>query len=181
MHGHQILALALGGETYKLKFGHHGINHPVKDVQRNHIYITSQNHGYAVQRNSLPKDVKITHVNLNDKTISGIESKAYNCFSVQFIRRVIRGQGMHRIFLINFRSDVKMNYSEAIEKLTICFASSRYEKDLIKAKRVFFKDVGINDRESESFERWMNLFFDWYLFSRLYLEPVKLRPKKLLK
>lgn len=82
--GHQLLALALGGQTYKLKFGHHGINHPVKNVQKNQVYVTSQNHGYAVEQASLPEDVKITHINLNDGTVSGMESRVRNCFSVQF-------------------------------------------------------------------------------------------------
>ncbi len=82
--GHQLLALALGGETFKLKFGHHGVNHPVKDIQKDRVYITSQNHGYAVKAGSLPKDVIVTHVNLNDQTISGMKSEIYNFFSVQF-------------------------------------------------------------------------------------------------
>jgi carbamoyl-phosphate synthase small subunit len=82
--GHHILCKALGGETYKLKFGHRGSNHPVRDEILNLIYMTSQNHGYAVKQESLPKDVKITHTNLNDNTISGIQYKEKKCFSVQF-------------------------------------------------------------------------------------------------
>lgn len=82
--GHQILALALGAKTYKLKFGHRGSNHPVKDELLGKIYVTSQNHGYAVEPESLPSDVKVTHTNLNDGTISGIFSPEKKCLSVQF-------------------------------------------------------------------------------------------------
>lgn len=82
--GHQILSLALGAKTYKLKFGHRGGNHPVKDQLLNEVYITSQNHGYAVNADSLPSDVRVSHVNLNDKTVEGIECAAKSCFSVQY-------------------------------------------------------------------------------------------------
>ena len=66
--GHQILSLALGAKTFKLKFGHRGINHPVKNMNSGIVEITSQNHGFAVDLNSLPKNVKSTHINLNDNT-----------------------------------------------------------------------------------------------------------------
>ena len=82
--GHQILALALGGKTYKLKFGHRGSNHPVKDDLMKKIYITSQNHGYAVVNNSLPSHVQTTHVNLNDGTMEGFFSKQDQCMGIQF-------------------------------------------------------------------------------------------------
>jgi len=82
--GHQILARALGAKTYRLKFGHHGANHPVKDMRTGQIYVTSQNHGYAIDKSTLPSDVRVSHVNLNDNTISGIEYKNRKCFSVQF-------------------------------------------------------------------------------------------------
>ncbi len=78
--GHQILGLALGGETYKLKYGHRGGNQPVKDVKTEDVYITSQNHGFALHK--LPKNVKETFINLNDGTCEGISGK--NCWSVQF-------------------------------------------------------------------------------------------------
>ena len=81
--GHQILALALGAQTFKLKFGHRGCNHPVKNLETNIIEITSQNHGFAVLDKDLPKEIKITHTNLNDGTIEGIACKQYNAFSVQ--------------------------------------------------------------------------------------------------
>ncbi|MBT4761235.1 MAG: glutamine-hydrolyzing carbamoyl-phosphate synthase small subunit [Bdellovibrionaceae bacterium] len=82
--GHQILCRALGGSTYRLKFGHRGSNHPVKDEILNKIYMTSQNHGYAVKHDSLPSAVKVSHTNLNDNTVSGISCPSKNCLSVQF-------------------------------------------------------------------------------------------------
>lgn len=83
--GHQMLALALGGTTYKLKFGHHGANHPVKDLKTGKVYITSQNHGFCVDIDSLSKkDIQLTHVNLNDGTLEGLRHKKLPIFSVQF-------------------------------------------------------------------------------------------------
>ena len=82
--GHQILAIALGAKTFKLKFGHRGINHPVKNMGEKTIEITSQNHGFAVELESLPKNVIPTHINLNDNTSAGIESIDYPAFSVQY-------------------------------------------------------------------------------------------------
>jgi carbamoyl-phosphate synthase small subunit len=82
--GHQILARALGASTYKLKFGHRGGNHPVKDELTNQIYVTSQNHGYAVNADTLPSGSRVTHWNLNDKTVEGLEFAARKCMSVQF-------------------------------------------------------------------------------------------------
>ncbi|MFZ5943071.1 MAG: glutamine-hydrolyzing carbamoyl-phosphate synthase small subunit [Bacillota bacterium] len=82
--GHQLLGLALGGRTYKLKFGHRGGNHPVKDLQTGRVFITSQNHGFAVEGDSLPKDVEVTHVNLNDGTVEGLRHKGLPVASVQY-------------------------------------------------------------------------------------------------
>lgn len=83
--GNQILGLAMGGKTYKLKFGHHGGNHPVKDLKTGKIAITVQNHGFCVDIDSLPKDdIEITHINLNDNTLEGIRHKKMPIFSVQF-------------------------------------------------------------------------------------------------
>ena len=82
--GHQILSLALGGKTFKLKFGHRGGNHPIKDKILNKIYMTSQNHGYAVDKESLPIGVRVSHLNLNDNTVEGIEAPQKKCFGVQF-------------------------------------------------------------------------------------------------
>ena len=81
--GHQLLSLSLGADTYKLSFGHRGGNHPVKDLRNGRIYMTSQNHGYAVQ--SIENiDVDITHLHVNDGTVEGIRHKNYPLFSVQF-------------------------------------------------------------------------------------------------
>jgi len=83
--GHQILGLALGGETYKLKFGHHGANHPVKDLKTGRVSITVQNHGFCVDIKSLnKKEIEITHINLNDQTLEGMRHKKLPVFSVQF-------------------------------------------------------------------------------------------------
>ena len=82
--GHQILSLALNGSTYKLKFGHHGGNQPVLDANSGKVEITSQNHGFAVKETSLLKDVDITHLNLNDNTVEGIQHKTLPIFSVQY-------------------------------------------------------------------------------------------------
>lgn len=83
--GHQLLALALGGNTYKLKFGHRGVNHPVKDLVRDRVYITSQNHGYAVDETSVrAMDVTVTHRAVNDGTIEGMKHNKLPVFSVQY-------------------------------------------------------------------------------------------------
>lgn len=80
--GHQLLALALGGKTAKLKFGHRGCNHPVKDLETGRVYITSQNHGYYVKE--LPSEAYITHISMNDGTVEGMRHKSLPIFSVQY-------------------------------------------------------------------------------------------------
>lgn len=83
--GHQLMARALGGETFKLKYGHHGVNHPVKDLSSGKIMITSQNHGFAVDPKSLPsKEVQMNLVNLNDQTLEGFISPKMRVSSIQF-------------------------------------------------------------------------------------------------
>lgn len=82
--GHQILGLALGAKTYKLKFGHRGSNHPIKDEVLNRVYMTSQNHGYAIDVATLPGGVKVTHQNLNDMTVAGILSVEKKCLGIQY-------------------------------------------------------------------------------------------------
>ncbi|MBI2466924.1 MAG: glutamine-hydrolyzing carbamoyl-phosphate synthase small subunit [Candidatus Rokubacteria bacterium] len=83
--GHQVLALALGARTYKLKFGHHGANHPVKDLATGRVEITSQNHGFAVDPESVgPNGLEVTHVNLNDNTCEGMRHRNLPVFSVQY-------------------------------------------------------------------------------------------------
>jgi carbamoyl-phosphate synthase small subunit len=81
--GHQLLASALGGTTFKLPFGHHGSNHPVKDLATGRIEITAQNHNYAVTPDTLSRGF-VSHVNLNDGVIEGISSPQDRCFSVQY-------------------------------------------------------------------------------------------------
>jgi carbamoyl-phosphate synthase small subunit len=81
--GHQLLATALGGSTFKLPFGHHGSNHPVQDLVTGRIEITAQNHNYAVTPDSITRGV-VSHVNLNDGVIEGVSSKEERCFSVQY-------------------------------------------------------------------------------------------------
>ena len=82
--GHQILGQALGGQTFKLKFGHRGANHPVKDLESGAIEITSQNHGFAVDPGSLPNDIVIDRINLNDDTVEGLSHRTRPIFSVQY-------------------------------------------------------------------------------------------------
>ncbi|MDI3480635.1 MAG: carbamoyl-phosphate synthase small subunit [Tepidanaerobacteraceae bacterium] len=82
--GHQLLALALGGKTYKLKFGHRGANHPVKDLKNDRVFMTSQNHGYAVDAASIEGRALVTFVNANDGTVEGLEVPNAAAFSVQF-------------------------------------------------------------------------------------------------
>ena len=81
--GHQLLALAGGAKTYKMKFGHHGANHPVQDIESKEVFITSQNHGFAVDEDTLPSNIKTTHISLFDKSLQGIEFKDTPAFSFQ--------------------------------------------------------------------------------------------------
>jgi carbamoyl-phosphate synthase small subunit len=82
--GHQLLGLAFGAKTYKLKFGHHGVNHPVKNLMTGKIEVTSQNHGFAVDVDTLPNELEPTHINLNDNTLSGMRHKTLPVISVQY-------------------------------------------------------------------------------------------------
>jgi carbamoyl-phosphate synthase small subunit len=82
--GHQIMGLAMGGRTYKLKFGHRGANHPVKFLETGRVEITSQNHGFAVDPDSLPAHVRVTHLNLYDGTVEGLRHTGKPAFSVQY-------------------------------------------------------------------------------------------------
>jgi carbamoyl-phosphate synthase small subunit len=82
--GHQLLSIALGAKTFRLKFGHRGGNHPVRDLLLNKVYVTSQNHGYAVDEKTLSAEIKVTHINLNDNTVEGIQVLTKKCFSVQY-------------------------------------------------------------------------------------------------
>lgn len=82
--GHQLIGEAFGGSTYKLKFGHRGGNQPIKDLTTGKIEITAHNHGFAVDAGSLPADVEVTHINLNDQTVAGLRHKTLPVFSVQY-------------------------------------------------------------------------------------------------
>jgi carbamoyl-phosphate synthase small subunit len=103
--GHQFLALALGGKTYKMKFGHRGANHPVIDLKTKKIDITVQNHGFAVDAESFKKSkykVNITHLNLNDKTVEGLEAPEIKAFSVQYHPEASAGPHDARYVFIKF-------------------------------------------------------------------------------
>ena len=82
--GNQVLGRALGGKTFKLKFGHRGGNHPVRDVSTGRVYVTAQNHGYAVDPDTLPSDVEVSHVNLNDGTVEGLRHRSLPAMSIQY-------------------------------------------------------------------------------------------------
>jgi carbamoyl-phosphate synthase small subunit len=101
--GHQLLGLALGGKTYKLKFGHHGANHPVLDLMTKKVEITTQNHGFCVDLNSLPKEVRTTHVNLNDQTSEGMAHSQLPVFSVQHHPEASAGPHDSRYLFARFK------------------------------------------------------------------------------
>lgn len=111
--GHQILALALGGKTFKLKFGHRGANQPVQDLRSGKVAITSQNHGYAVDPDSLPGDVEVTHVNLNDGTVAGLRHKEQPAFSVQYHPEASPGPHDASYFFAEFSKEVARHKNSA--------------------------------------------------------------------
>ena len=82
--GHQLLGIALGGKTYRMKFGHHGINHPVMRLDTRAVEVTSQNHNFAIDGDTLGSDVAVTHINLNDQSVEGLRSRTVPAFSVQY-------------------------------------------------------------------------------------------------
>lgn len=102
--GHQLLGLALGGRSYKLKFGHHGANHPVMDLSTRKVEVTSQNHGFCVDIGSLPKEVSTTHVNLNDQTSEGLAHSQLPAFSVQYHPEAQAGPHDSRYLFERFRA-----------------------------------------------------------------------------
>jgi carbamoyl-phosphate synthase small subunit len=105
--GNQLLAHAFGGKTYKLKFGHRGGNHPVKDLATGRAHITAQNHGYAVDANNIPKELEITHINLNDGTVEGLRHKYLPIFSIQYHSEDSPGPWDSRYLFDKFLSMVK--------------------------------------------------------------------------
>ncbi len=100
--GHQVLAHALGGKTFKLKFGHRGGNQPVKDLRTGSVAITSQNHGFAVDPDSLPSNTEVTHVNLNDNTVEGLRSTEHPTFCVQYHPEASPGPNDAKYFFSEF-------------------------------------------------------------------------------
>jgi carbamoyl-phosphate synthase small subunit len=102
--GHQLFGLALGGKTYKLKFGHHGGNHPIKNLETGKVEITAQNHNFNVDPESLPADVEQTHINLNDNTLAGLKHKTDPMFSVQYHPEASPGPHDSHYLFKQFRS-----------------------------------------------------------------------------
>ncbi|MGJ8644007.1 MAG: glutamine-hydrolyzing carbamoyl-phosphate synthase small subunit [Luteolibacter sp.] len=107
--GNQLLAHAYGGKTFKLKFGHRGGNQPVKDLRTGKISITSQNHGFAVDPASLPDDIEVTHINLNDNTVEGMRHKKYPVFSVQYHPEAAPGPNDAAYFFEEFAALIESN------------------------------------------------------------------------
>jgi carbamoyl-phosphate synthase small subunit len=102
--GHQILGQAFGGKTFKLKFGHRGANQPVKDLETGKVEITSQNHGFAVDANSLPKDVEVNRINLNDQTVEGMRHKTKPIYCVQYHPEASPGPHDSTVLFDEFRT-----------------------------------------------------------------------------
>ena len=107
--GHQLLGQALGGRTYKLKFGHRGANHPVQDRRTEKVEITTQNHGFAVDPSSLPDHVAVTHVNLNDQTVEGIRHKRLPVFCVQYHPEASAGPHDSSYLFDEFKAEIERN------------------------------------------------------------------------
>ncbi len=107
--GNQVLAHAFGGKTFKLKFGHRGGNQPVKDLRSGKVAITSQNHGFAVDADSLPSNVEVTHINLNDDTVEGLRHKDYPVFSVQYHPEAAPGPHDAKYFFQEFADLIEQN------------------------------------------------------------------------
>jgi carbamoyl-phosphate synthase small subunit len=104
--GHQLLGLACGAKTFKLKFGHRGANQPVQNLETTRIEITSQNHGFAVEEDSLPSCLQITHRNLNDNTVAGMRHKEVAAFSVQYHPESSAGPHDSRYLFRQFREQM---------------------------------------------------------------------------
>jgi carbamoyl-phosphate synthase small subunit len=105
--GHQILGLALGGRTYKLTFGHHGANHPVRRLDTGQVEITSQNHNFAVDPASVESECVITHINLNDQTVEGMKHREYPVFSIQYHPEASPGPHDSRYLFERFRTMIQ--------------------------------------------------------------------------
>jgi carbamoyl-phosphate synthase small subunit len=108
--GNQLIAHAFGGKTFKLKFGHRGGNHPVRELATGRAHITAQNHGYAVDADSLPDDLEVTHINLNDGTVEGLQHKSLPIFSIQYHSEDSPGPWDSRYLFDKFVGMVKSNH-----------------------------------------------------------------------
>jgi carbamoyl-phosphate synthase small subunit len=102
--GHQLLGQAFGGTTFKLKFGHRGANHPVRNERTGRVEITTQNHGFAVDPASLPVDVEPSHINLNDQTLEGLRHRKLPVFSVQYHPEASAGPHDSQYLFAEFRT-----------------------------------------------------------------------------
>ncbi len=105
--GHQILGLALGGKTFKLTFGHHGANHPVRQIETGHVEITSQNHNFAVDPASIESECVISHINLNDGTVEGMVHRKYPIFAIQYHPEASPGPHDSRYLFEKFRKMIE--------------------------------------------------------------------------
>jgi carbamoyl-phosphate synthase small subunit len=111
--GHQLLSLACGAKTFKLKFGHRGANQPVLNIETGKIEITAQNHGFAVEEESLPDCLEITHRNLNDNTIAGVRHREHNAFSVQYHPEASSGPHDSRYLFNQFREQIGLAVNDS--------------------------------------------------------------------
>jgi carbamoyl-phosphate synthase small subunit len=101
--GHQLLSLACGAQTFKLKFGHRGANQPVQNLDSGRVEITAQNHGFAVEEETLPDELEVTHRNLNDNTVAGVRHRTHNAFSVQYHPEASSGPHDSDYLFLQFR------------------------------------------------------------------------------
>lgn len=105
--GHQLIGRALGARTYKLKFGHHGANHPVLDLETDRVYITAQNHGYALDADSLKGELEVSHININDNTVEGLRHRDMPLLSIQYHSEAAPGPLDNRYLFERFVDTVK--------------------------------------------------------------------------
>lgn len=120
--GHQIIALAFGARTFKLRFGHHAVNHPIKNLRNGSVEITSQNHGFAVSPDDLPGELEVTHINLNDGTIAGLRHRTHPVMSVQYHPEASPGPHDSRYIFMEFLQMVaayRQDTSQTLSKISV--------------------------------------------------------------